>query len=375
MVSSYFSIKHSFCKVSSTTLFDLPFLTIPRRSFTTRGFSISIRSSAGFLAPMYGIATVLNTYQVESVSTISPVYRVDLDFISLIPIVSGSIAFYSCEVNSMYESSGDPYSVFLRPGNALSTGDNDALVFIQNQIYSIQYPSNGSALYSVGENILPIDRAYNGSLVFGGDPYTEVYTSPIRPAYYFSGNSTTTIRFAYLIRRGDAAIGIHIAEPSLNNFISLNPDRNQGHLYRHSMNPGLEATAIISASIGSTAGVHIDSTPPSIIALSTSTPPGVYAAGDRLDFSVVFDYPVVVRNGTQGAPTLLLHVNPYSYVVAEYAAGSGSNTLTFVYTVVIQHFALQLTTALITTDYPIVQPLRPISNNYFGYIRRYEQPM
>lgn len=338
---------------------------------TSQLLELDILVTAGFFTPIGGIPFASTDYQVEMLSRSSPVVWVPLDFITIIPVISGEIHFYSCEPQSVYEVSGDNTTVFLEAGNSLNIADDGSLILIQSSIYEIQFIVNGTVRYPSLYDLIPITPPYSGTIVLNGQPHTELYTPPLRPAYYFSGNYSTRIRFAYQVRRGDSGLGIILADPLKSNYIASNPDLNGGHLYRYSMNPSLEANSVISSNMALLdSTLVVDTSTPYVTGLTTTSPAGTYAADDVVDFEVTFNVPVSVRNGTYGGPSLYLHINPYSYVIASYYGGSGSNTLIFKYVVVTQMYSAQLSAAIISTSFPITQPLRSISNNYFGYIRR-----
>ena len=342
------------------------------RAYSTQVFKVSIPLEAGFLAPSYGISGPMGTYMIELLSTSFPVLWTDLDSISIVPIALAELSFLSCEAAEAYESTGDFFSIFLAAGHGLNSGDAGALIQIQDQIYQIGASTSNSVYLSSDENIMALTRAFNGSTVFDGLPATQIFTSPIRPAIYFGGNNSATIRFSYFIRRGDSSDGIQVLNTASSFFVSSNPDLNGGHLYRASMQPSLDSRQVIPSFPFVNTGLIIDTSRPVITAFTTTSPVGTYAEGEMLDLSVQFNLPVAIKNGSYGAPSLLIHVNPYSYGVAIYVAGSGSNTLTFAYQVIIQNLVTSVNASLITTSFPVIQPLRAISNNYYGYIRRYK---
>ena len=77
--------------------------------------------------------------------------------------------------------------------------------------------------------------------------------------------------------------------------------------------------------------ITVNSLNPEIVGVGTGSPDGVYKAGDTLLLTVTFDQPVTV-DSSGGTPTLLLETGS-SDRQATYVSGSGSNTLTFSYTV------------------------------------------
>lgn len=75
--------------------------------------------------------------------------------------------------------------------------------------------------------------------------------------------------------------------------------------------------------------IYIRPVSPVITGISTSTLSGLYGQGTTINFDITFDHPVTVSRGT---PALLLPVRTGT-APALYQSGSGSNTLTFAYTV------------------------------------------
>ncbi len=82
-----------------------------------------------------------------------------------------------------------------------------------------------------------------------------------------------------------------------------------------------------------TDGIAITVSPinPLVTNVSASTPDGGYKVGDVITVTITFDQSVIVDT-TGGTPTLLLETGPTDRN-ASYVSGSGSNTLTFSYTV------------------------------------------
>ncbi|MFZ6045561.1 DUF4347 domain-containing protein [Pseudomonas sp. CR3202] len=75
--------------------------------------------------------------------------------------------------------------------------------------------------------------------------------------------------------------------------------------------------------------IDVDQPNPSITSVAGASPDGGYKVGDTVSVSVTFDQAVTVSGGV---PTLLLETGSTDRV-ATYVSGSGSNTLTFSYTV------------------------------------------
>ena len=77
-----------------------------------------------------------------------------------------------------------------------------------------------------------------------------------------------------------------------------------------------------------TISVDVIAPTPVVVNVSSTTANGTYKGGDLLQMTITFDQPVIVT----GAPTLLLETGTIDHQ-ATYTSGSGTNTLTFAYTV------------------------------------------
>ncbi|MFP9467318.1 Ig-like domain-containing protein [Pectobacterium brasiliense] len=80
-----------------------------------------------------------------------------------------------------------------------------------------------------------------------------------------------------------------------------------------------------------TIAITVNPNNPTITSVSASSADGIYKIGQTIQVTVAFDSNVVVDT-TGGVPTLLLETGAFDRV-ATYVAGTGSNTLTFAYTV------------------------------------------
>jgi len=75
-------------------------------------------------------------------------------------------------------------------------------------------------------------------------------------------------------------------------------------------------------------------TSPTILSVTTDKPNGTYGKGDTIDFKIKYSE-VVFVDTTNGTPVLELNI-PYrypAYTYASYLTGSGTDTLTFTYTI------------------------------------------
>ena len=159
-------------------------------------------------------------------------------------------------------------------------------------------------------------------------------------ALYESGSGTKTLRFAYTVRPGDYdgyGYGFFVGHPELAREIAggyngvigptsmgagsiktVNHDVNANHSYDG-----------VASGFGHRLGGQARIEDISI----TSTPANgkVYREGEKIEFKMKFNYPVLVA----GTPELLLEVENenYGYRDAIYTRGSGTSTLTFTYQV------------------------------------------
>ncbi|RXN90332.1 hypothetical protein C7R54_12510 [Achromobacter aloeverae] len=134
-------------------------------------------------------------------------------------------------------------------------------------------------------------------------------------AYYQSGSGTSDLVFRYTVANGDLDLdGITVGALSTNG----------GSI------KDLAGNSAISTlnGIGTTAGVTVDGGVPQITSVTSGTPNGLYKAGDSVTIVLTFSEAVTVSPVGAG-PTLALNNGG----VATYAGGSGTDTLTFTYTI------------------------------------------
>jgi hypothetical protein len=210
------------------------------------------------------------------------------------------------------------------PGNAITAG------YTSGQIYSFDHTA--PAVSSVG---VPADATYlaGDDLDFtvnfdsavsvntgGGTPRIALTLETGGTVYadYVSGSGTSALTFRYTVAAGNVdGDGIAVGSLSAN-----------GGTLRDAA--GNNATLTLN-SVGSTTAVLVDAQAPSVT--STTVPAsGSYAAGQNLDFTVTYDEAVAVNTGG-GTPYVEVTLDTGGTVHADYLSGSGSNTLTFRYTV------------------------------------------
>ncbi len=183
-------------------------------------------------------------------------------------------------------------------------------------VASVSVPA--SATYYSGE-ALDFSVHYNEAVYVDtsvGTPRISLDVGGVtRYASYVSGSGSSTLVFRYIVVNGDTdANGITVTGLSANNGTLTDLAGN--------------ASTTTLNSTGSTTGVLVDGSQPSITNVSASTANGSYGEGSTISITVSFSTAVEV-NTTGGIPTLALS----SGGTATYFSGGGSNTLVFHYTV------------------------------------------
>lgn len=192
-------------------------------------------------------------------------------------------------------------------------------------VTSVAPPPN--ATYYAGDS-LDFTVNFNESVhvdTSGGTPRIAIVVgATTRYATYVSGSGTSALVFRHTVVNGDVdANGITVGALNANG--STLSDL-AGH------------NAVLTLNgLGSTAGVLVDGSQPSITSVSSSNANGSYGAGQAISITVGFSSAVVVDT-SGGTPTLALN----SGGTAAYASGSGTSTLTFSYTVAAGHNSADL---------------------------------
>ena len=181
------------------------------------------------------------------------------------------------------------------------------------RVLSYNYPTQKT--YGLGETI-SFDLVFSEAVdVAGGTPTIDLDIGGITTqASYASGTGTDTLTFSYIVGQGlQDTNGIEIQDT-----IALN-----GATIRDS--GALDADLSIAPSL--TPNVLVDSRVPDVTAI-TAPADGNYTTGQNLDFVFQFDEDVVVTN----TPRVEIQLSSGN-IYANYLSGSGTNFLTFRYTV------------------------------------------
>lgn len=151
-------------------------------------------------------------------------------------------------------------------------------------------------------------------------------------AAYVAGVGTPTLLFRYTTKKGDMALPLEY-----DGVDALSMDSMDGKIFAAADGSptfrvaSLRLPAPLSTgSLSNNRDIRIDTLePPRVIAVTSSTPDGVYTAGDTLSITVSFSTPVVVT----GTPRLRLDTGGRQLGVALYVSGSSTANLEFQYVV------------------------------------------
>ncbi|GMF53109.1 unnamed protein product [Phytophthora fragariaefolia] len=148
-----------------------------------------------------------------------------------------------------------------------------------------------------------------------------------------SGLTTTLLSFVYIVQPGESSPKLEIMG---NDALKLN-----GAVVRDVFGQDPDFMLFPDAanlrSLSYNNKLSIDTTPPTVVSVTSKTASGEYGVGQLLQFLVTFSFPVVVIDGDGTSPPTLslrtdeLHLLTSSQGVASYVGGSGSAVLLFEY--------------------------------------------
>ena len=146
---------------------------------------------------------------------------------------------------------------------------------------------------------------------------------PNRYANYSSGSGTNTLNFSYTVAAGDTTADLDYASVTA-------LETNGGTIRDQAGNDSIVNLATPGAqySLSFNKNIQLDTTAPTILSVASSVANGFYSVGATIPITVSFSEAVNVV----GIPTLALNTTPVQGN-ATYLSGTGTSTLTFVYTV------------------------------------------
>jgi hypothetical protein len=210
------------------------------------------------------------------------------------------------------------------PGAANSLAANKALVIDTTvpAVSSVNSPT-AAASYKAGQTI-DIVVNFDDIVTVTGTPQLTLETGTTdRDVNYTSGSASTALTFQYTVQAGDTSSDLDYTNTSA---LALNSGTIQD-------GSGNNATLTLASpgaanSLGANENFIIDTTAPTVSNVTASTANGSYKAGQTIDITIEFDENITVT----GTPELTLETGTTDRT-ATYSSGSGSQTLTFQYTV------------------------------------------
>ncbi len=203
-----------------------------------------------------------------------------------------------------------------------------------------------SGTYGAG-TVLTLRVSFNEPIVLAGTPSLILNTGGVnREATYLSFEGTDTLLFTYVVQPGDSSAG---GAGGFLDYVSTDSLRlNGGQITDLAgniatpspLNPGsvLLPQPGAAGSLSQNRKIVID-TAVQVINVTTTLPDGSYGLGQVIPIQIEFNKPVTVT----GVPQLLINLDgaPNNFPV-NYSTGSGTNFLTFNYTIQNGHNAADL---------------------------------
>jgi hypothetical protein len=269
-----------------------------------------------------GTSTLTFTYVVQAGDT-----SADLDYLNATALTLNS--------GTIRDASNANATLTLpAPGTAGSLGANkDIVIDTTAPVITNVTSSAGNGTYKNGANIV-VRIDINEAISIGGTPRLQLETGDDDRAISLSGytilrfndgTGNSTLFFTYVVQPGDESA-------DLDYFSSTALSLNGGSMADdagNALNLTLPAPGA-AGSLGANKNLVVDGAP-YVTGVTSSTANGTYKAGDTIAIQIRFNEAVTV-DATGGTPQLTLETGSVDRS-ATYASGSGSNTLTFSYTV------------------------------------------
>ncbi|MGD0896970.1 MAG: peptidylprolyl isomerase, partial [Thermoguttaceae bacterium] len=291
--------------VNASTVSGTPRLTLNARS-------TAVASYAGGT----GTATLTFDYTVGAGDNASP-----LDYTSTADLVLNG--------GSIQDPAGNATDPTLPdPGTDGLAGQNLVVDTTAPTVLDVYSSATYGSSYKIGDAItitIAFSEPVNVSTVSGTPQLTLNAGTTAAPAVavYTEGSGTDTLTFTYTVAAGQSAAVLDYASPTA---LGL----NGGSIQDSAGNPAVRTLPAIGTDDLAAQAIVVDGITPTVTAVTASAVPNsAFVAGDSIPISITFSEPVTLT-GT-GTPQLTL--NASSTAVADYTGGSGTDTLTFNYTV------------------------------------------
>ncbi|CAM9340464.1 unnamed protein product, partial [Hapterophycus canaliculatus] len=189
--------------------------------------------------------------------------------------------------------------------------------------------TKADGVYGIGEEIY-IDVYLSTPVFIGGTPFLELNAGlDAAGLYVYGGSSEGVLTFLYIVSEGDGTLNLDTDGPNSLVFPEGSYIQSVADA-RRPMVIVLDTSTDGQGSLGAHKDLAIDTLPPVVLGVASGKPNEEYGAGEAIDITVTFSYPVVVLAGT-----VLLIDTGYETISADavFLSGNGSAALTFLYTV------------------------------------------
>jgi Dockerin type I domain len=205
------------------------------------------------------------------------------------------------------------------PGGPGSLGANNNIKIdtTDPHVTGVSSPA-ADGLYKFNQTIL-ITVTFHKAVAVSGTPQLALNSGGT--ATYLSGSGGTVLTFTYTVGAGQSSTDLDYTSE---NALTLNGGTIAEIGSGQNANLTLPAPGA-AGSLGANKNIVIDAISATVTNVTSAKPNGLYIAGEIIDITVKFDKPVDVT----GTPLLALN----SGGTAAYFSGSGTDTLTFRYTV------------------------------------------
>ncbi|RZA25525.1 MAG: hypothetical protein EOP10_06600, partial [Proteobacteria bacterium] len=212
--------------------------------------------------------------------------------------------------------------------SALTLGTNGSIVATNGQNAALALPTVGGASSIAGQKSLVIDTV--SPVAPSSVGFASATSSSTTFSMSWTNSTDTNLRYhnTKICTAADCATGCISASTS-----AVSPKTMTGvdGTTYYGCVQGEDFAGLTSAAVSSVGSVTIDATAPTVTNVSSSTANGYYKTGNTVAITVLFSEVVYATN--TGDLGLLLETGTTDQT-AVYTSGSGSNTLTFTYTVV-----------------------------------------
>ncbi|CAO3441367.1 hypothetical protein [Azospirillum endophyticum] len=247
-----------------------------------------------------GTGTLTFTYTVQAGDTAA-----DLDYAS-----TGALALNGGTITDTAGNDAATTLPAVGGGSSLGGSKNIVIDTTAPTVSSVSVPTGGT--YKAGD-VMEFTVAFNEAVTVTGNPTLPITLDDgtVVQAAYVSGSGGTNLTFRYTVQAGlSDSDGVRLVSALSGGTIT-----------------DLAGNAAVRTpgNVADTSGARIDSVAPTVTNVTSSTANGTYTTGETISIQVTFSEAVTVS----GTPTLALNTGR----TATYSGGSGSNTLTFTYTV------------------------------------------